>query len=114
MAEKPRRPQPHPDDFMLVSVALEFRAKLNPEANDPPPFEATAIEYTPPAAEAAEYLESVARAIRERRLYGFLQQQCAQSAVGAREWIRKTTEEALAEAYGEEAKQKFSDDGKLT
>jgi hypothetical protein len=69
MAKKTRSPEPHPDDFMLVTVSLEFQAKLNPEVGDPPPLDATsATEYTLRAEEAADYLEEVVRAIRERRL----------------------------------------------
>ena len=95
---KPKKPMPHPDDFMVVSVSLEFRAKLNPEVEDPPPFDMTALEYTPPTGEAADYLQRVVNAIRERRLYGFMVQEIAESAVGAGDWIEKTTEEILAEA----------------
>src|SRR5262249_33148923 len=98
MAKKMGKPEPHPDDFMLVTVSLEFRAKLNPEVSDPSPFDTTEIEYTLPAAEAADYLEKVLAAIRERRLYGFMLQDAAETRVGADEWIKKTTEEAIAEA----------------
>ena len=104
MSEKPEKPMPHPDDLMVVTVSLEFRAKPNPEVEDPPLFDTTALEYTPPAGEAAEYLEKVVNAIRERRLYGFMVQDFAESAVGAGDWIEKTTAEVLAEAraHGEE------------
>ena len=102
MARKLGRPEPHPDDFMLVTVSLEFRAKINPDVSDPPPFDTTALEYTLSAAEAADYLEKVVGAIRERRLYGFMLQDAAESAVSAGEWIEKTTEEAIAEARAHE------------
>ena len=55
---------------MCVTVSLQFRAKLNPDVDDPLPFDITeATSYCLPAAEAADYLEQVAKAIRERRLY---------------------------------------------
>ncbi len=98
MAKKTGKPEPHPDDFMLVTVSLEFRAKPNPEVSDPPTFDTTEIQYTMPAAEAADYLERLASAARERRLYGFMVQETAESAVGAREWIEKTIDEVFAEA----------------
>jgi hypothetical protein len=102
--DEPEKPVPHPDDFMIVTVSLEFRAKPNPEVGDPPPFDMTELEYTPPAGETADYLQKVANAIRERRLYGFMVQDFAESAVGAGDWIEKTTAEVLAEAraHGEE------------
>ena len=95
MREKPMR---HPDDFMVVTVSLEFRAKLNPEVKDPPPFDLTEVEYTPPKEEAADYLENVVNAIRAKRLYGFMVQEIAESAVGAGDWIEKSIEEVIAEA----------------
>jgi hypothetical protein len=102
--DEPERPVPHPDDFMIVTVSLEFRAKPNPEVGDLPPFDMTELEYTPPAGETADYLQKVVNAIRERRLYGFMVQDFAESAVGAGDWIEKTTAEVLAEAraHGEE------------
>jgi hypothetical protein len=101
MSEKPEKLVPHPDDFMIVTVSLGFRAKPNPEVEDPPPFDLTELEYTPPAGEAADYLQSVVNAIRERRLYGFMMQEFAESAVGAGDWIEKTIEEVIAEARTE-------------
>ncbi len=98
MAKKTTKPEPHPDDFMLVTVSLEFRAKPNPEVSDPPPFDTTGIQYTMAATEAADYLERLASAARERRLYGFMVQDFAESAVGAGDWIEKTIDEILAEA----------------
>jgi hypothetical protein len=104
MRDKPGNPVPHPDDYMVVTLTIEFRAKLNPEVEDPPPFDMTELEYTPPTDEAADYLEKVINAIRQRRLYGFMVQEIAESAVGAGDWIEKTTAEVLAEAraHGEE------------
>ena len=98
MAERKERPRPHPDDFMIVTVSLEFRAKPNPKSSDPPPFDATAvIEYALSAAEAAEYLEKLVSAIRDRRLYGFMTQHAAEAHVGAGEWIKETAEVTIPE-----------------
>jgi DMSO/TMAO reductase YedYZ molybdopterin-dependent catalytic subunit len=104
MRDKPGNPMPHPDDYMVVTLTIEFRAKLNPEVEDPLPFEMTELEYTPPTDEAAAYLEEVINAIRQRRLYGFMVQEIAESAVSAGDWIEKTTAEVIAEAgaHGEE------------
>lgn len=101
MSERPRKPIPHPDDFMVVTLSLEFRAKPNPSVEDPPSFEMAESQYTPPIEEAAEYLESVVNAIRAKRLYGFMVQEFAESAVGAGDWIEKTIEEVIAEARTE-------------
>ena len=101
MAKKTERPAPHPDDFMVVGVFLAFQAKLNPDVDDPLPLDATEIEETFSATDAADYLEKVLSAINERRLYGFMLQQRAESAVGAGEWIEKTFEEVIAEATAE-------------
>ena len=103
MAKKTERPAPHPDDFMIVAVSLAFQAKLNPEVDDPPPLHGIAIEETFTAADAADYLEKVIGAIRERRLYGFMLQEQAESAVGAGQWIKQTIEEVVAEATTENA-----------
>jgi hypothetical protein len=101
MAKKTERPLPHPDDFMVVTLSLEFRAKPNPEVEDPLPFELSASKYTPPNEEAADYLEKVVNAIRERRLFGFMMQEGAESAVAAGDWIEKPIEEVIAEARTE-------------
>lgn len=101
MAKKTAPPEPHADDFMVVSVSLTFQAKPSPDDDDPPPLHTTAIEETFAAAEAADYLEKVIGAIRERRLYGLMLQEQAESAVGAGQWIKKTIEEVVAEATTE-------------
>jgi hypothetical protein len=101
MIKKARRPVAHPDDFMMVGLYLAFQAKLNPEVDDPQPLDATEIEETFAAADAADFLEKVVSAIRERRLYGFMLQEQAESAVGAADWIEKTIEEVIAEARTE-------------
>ena len=103
MAKKTERPVPHPDDFMIVGISLAFQAKLNPEVDDPQPFDAPEIEETFTAADAADYLEKVVSAIRERRLYGFMLQEQAECAVGAGDWIKKSIEEVIAEATAENA-----------
>lgn len=101
MKEKPAKPVPHPDDFVTVTISLAFQAKLNPDTDDPPPLGAAEIEDTFRAAEATDYLEKLISAIRERRLYGLLVQEQAQSAVGAGQWIGKTLAEVFAEATAE-------------
>jgi hypothetical protein len=103
MAKKPERPTQHADDLMVVSICLAFQAKLNPDDDDPPPIHTTEIEETFRAADAADYLEKVVVAIRERRLFGFMLQEQAESAVGARQWIEKTIDEVVAEARTENA-----------
>jgi hypothetical protein len=101
MITKQKKAMPHPDDFMVVTVALAFQAKLNPEVEDPMPFDAIGIEETLAAADAADYLEKMVSAIRERRLYGLMLQEQAESAVGAGDWIEKTFEDIMAEAAAE-------------
>jgi len=103
MKEKPAKPVPHPDDFVTVTISLAFQAKLNPDTDDPPPLDAIEIEETFRAADATDYLEKVVSAIRERRLFGFMLQEQAESAVGAGDWIEKTFEEVIAEATAENA-----------
>jgi hypothetical protein len=107
MAKKTERPTPHPDDLMAVSICLTFQAKLNPDDDDPPPFHTTEIEETFRAGDAADYLEKVVGAIRERRLYGFMLQEQAESAVCAGQWIEKTIEEIIAEAEAENVDARF-------
>jgi hypothetical protein len=103
MKEKLAKPVPHPDDFVTVTICLTFQAKLNPDDDDPPPFHMTEIEETFRAADAADFLEKVVGATRERRLYGFMLQEQAECAVGAGQWIKKTIEEIVAEATTENA-----------
>jgi hypothetical protein len=112
MAEDKKLATPHPDDFVCVTLALDFQAKLNPEADDPPPVNFSGFESSLRASDAADFLESVVRAIRDRRLYAFMVQQAAESAVGAGEWIEKSPEEVFSEACGDanEAEQKSSRD----
>jgi hypothetical protein len=97
MEKKQERPDRTPDDFMVVTLSLDFQAKLNPKADNPQPFETTGLQYSMPASEAVDYLEAVVRAAREKRLYAFMIQDSAECAVRAGEWIEKTVEEILAE-----------------
>jgi len=61
------------------------------------PFETTGLQYSMGATEAVDYLEAVVRAVREKRLYGFMVQDAAECAVQAGDWIGKTVEEILEE-----------------
>jgi len=101
MAKKTELPAPRPDDLMIVTISLAFQAKPNPEVDDPPPFDSIAIEQTFAAADATDYLEKMIGAIREGRLFGFMMQEQAESAVAARQWIKKTIEEVVAEGTTE-------------
>lgn len=78
-----------PDDFMVVTIGLEFRAKQNPDVADPMPMDGPmSIDVCLPAEEkTAAFLEQIAEAIRDGRLYGFMAQQHAELPVGAGEWI---------------------------
>jgi hypothetical protein len=88
----------HPDDFMVVSVSLEFRAKVNPAMPNPCPLDAGGEHsWCLPAADAAEELEALLSAIHERRLYGFMVQRSAELPVGCGEWIEKTDTEYVEE-----------------
>lgn len=98
MAKKAERPASHPDELMTVSICLTLQAKPNPHADDPPPFHTTELEQTFRAADAADFLDKVVGAVRERRVYGFMLQEQAESAVRAGQWIEMTAEEIIAEA----------------
>lgn len=89
--------EPHPDDFMTVTLSLELRAKPNPHSSDPRPFDTTGIHLVMAANDATECLEKVVAAIRERRLYGFMVQDAAESHVGAGE-IEETVDDLISEA----------------
>lgn len=97
MSDHPLESIPHPDDLILVGVYFVFQAKLNPSVANPPPLLAPELEQTFEALDAADYFDRVSEAIRERRLFGFLFQEQAESAVGAGDWIAKTDEEVMAE-----------------
>lgn len=99
---KKQKERVHPDDLMVVTVSLEFQAKINPQESDAPAFETTAVELCLPAPEAAEYVQEVLDAIKGRRLYGFMVQELAGSAVDAGQWIKKPLEELRAEASSSE------------
>ena|SRR5579859_2189678 len=100
-----KRTTPHPDDFMTIILSLEFRAKPNPESSDPPPFDTMGAEFTFAACDAVECLEKVVTAIRERRLYGFMVQDAAESHVGAGEWLEETIEDLIAKARAEQERE---------
>jgi hypothetical protein len=58
----------------------------------------TEVSYCLPGEEeTAQWLEDIAKAIRERRLYGFMMQFSAESPVATGEWIEKPLSEVLAE-----------------
>ena len=97
MTKKTERTKLHPDDLMVVTVSLELRAKLNPEVEDPLPFDMVEFQNTLPAGAAVDFLEEIVSAIRERRFYGFMVQEIAENAVSAGDWIKKTDAEVLAE-----------------
>jgi len=82
-------PDPHPDDFMLITIEVDFQAKVNPDSKEPMPVDGCGpMQYSLPAdPNTADYLEGIAKAIRERRLYGWLQQECAEMPVSTEEWI---------------------------
>ena len=82
---------PHPDDFIEVHATLKFRAKVNPEATDPAPVVWTDVGIELSAAHAADFLEDVVRATRERRLYGFMLQYSAEGQ--ADDWLKGTVED---------------------
>jgi hypothetical protein len=103
MITKPKKPMPHPDDFIVIGISLTFQAELNPEAQDPPALDVIEILETMGTAEAPEYLEKVVSAVRDRRLYGLMQQQAAESAVGSGDWIEKLPEDLIAEATADDA-----------
>ena len=98
MSEEQTKSVPHPDDLIVVGIYFAFQAKLNPNIEDPMPPYAPEIEQTFEAPEAADYLDKVTDAIRERRLFGFLFQEQAESAVSTGEWIARPVDEVIAEA----------------
>jgi hypothetical protein len=97
MSKEPTKSAPHPDDLILIGIYFSFQAKLNPNIEDPVPLYAPELEQTFEAADAADYLDKVADAIRERRLFGFLFQEQAESAVSTGEWIARPVEELIAD-----------------
>jgi hypothetical protein len=80
------------EDLMVVNVGMELRAKPNPEISDCEIQGVLCYDACLPAGvDAAEFLESMAEAIREGRLYGFMQQEAAECSVGAQEWVPNET-----------------------
>lgn len=101
---KKEKERVHPDDLMVVTVSLDFQAKINPRETHAPEFETTSVELCLPASEAAEYVQEVLDAIKGRRLYGFMVQEMASSAVDAGQWIKKPLAELRAEALDQDHK----------
>ena len=46
MSQRSAKSTKHPDDFMVVSVSLQFQAKHNPDVADPQPLDFTELENT--------------------------------------------------------------------
>ena len=92
------------DDLMTVTVEFSFQGKTAPlppgaDPEDMPAIDGS-VEYalTLPAEDAtADYLEKIAKAIRERRLYGFMQQECADAHVAGGQWIQKSIDDLTRE-----------------
>jgi hypothetical protein len=85
-----------PDDLMLVSINLTFNAKSI--VDDHPIDVSTEFETCLPAEEeTAAYLRSIADAIDEGRLFGFMQQESASCPVNCGEWVERTVEDQAAE-----------------
>lgn len=77
----------HPDDFMVVTVEIEFRAKTNPDSQDPPPVDVCHYQYTMSADAAPDELNEIITAIEERRLFGWVMQKQAEVVVSSGEWV---------------------------
>jgi hypothetical protein len=84
-----QRDEPQPDDFMIVTIGLAFQAKENPGNSEPHPVDFTidTVTYLPAEEDTADLLEQIAKAIRERRLFGFAAQWCAELPVATGEWV---------------------------
>ena len=79
-----------PDSLMVVNIELEFRAKES-KAKDAPAIGFTSWSISLPSEEdTAELLDGISDAIREERLYGFMQQLAAEGPVSSGEWTAKT------------------------
>ena len=81
-----------------VTVALKFNAQVNPKDDGAPPLGVTETEITLEAVEAADYLEQVLAAARERRLYGLMVAEAAESHVASGSWVGLTIDDVLATA----------------
>jgi hypothetical protein len=94
------------DEFMVITLITEFRGKLHPKfkaeeekAGEVPQLDhIKACHYTLPAGEdGAVYLEKIVKAIREKRLYGFMIQDSADSHCSAKEWVELTNDDVFAD-----------------
>lgn len=88
---------PHPDDFMVVTISLEIRAKTNPDFDDPSDVGIIAHKRVLAASRVEEFLAQVLSAVRERRLYGLMAQAAAESSVGSGEWIATEINDLMAD-----------------
>lgn len=77
------KPPVHIDDLMCITVEIELRAKGNVDG-----FHCGTAGCMP-ASECVEYLETVIKAIKERRLYGWVCQESAQAAVETGEFVEE-------------------------
>jgi len=88
----------HPDDFMSVTISIDFDAKANPMNPDTEKMIPLSMQFTLPANEISEDLQDILDAIEERRLYGFVCQRCAQMNIEVGEWVEKSFADKVAEA----------------
>ncbi|MCC8935696.1 hypothetical protein H8A99_04080 [Bradyrhizobium sp. Arg68] len=83
---------------MTITVALRFNAQVNSKDEEAPPLGVTETETTWAATEAADDLERILAAVRERRLYSFMVAEAAVSHMAVGSWLGLTVKEVLAEA----------------
>jgi hypothetical protein len=109
MPKKIEKQISHPDDFMVVRIGLELRARSNPNVENPAGLETIMHERVLGAARAADYVERVLGAIRDRRLYGLMMQLAAESSVGASEWVAMEVHDSIAEIHAHRSEDGSSD-----
>lgn len=90
------------DDFMLVTIELNFSAKNNPDGDGDDDFDQLSgiSQYVTTLGsdeDTAAFLERIAKAIRERRLYGLMQQERADACCDGGQWIEKTAQDLADE-----------------
>lgn len=91
MADVPH--EKSPDDFMVVTISLEFRAKRKKGGRPVDvPVEWT---WTTSAGDGdlGSVLEKIADAAYDGRLFGLLQELCAENAILADEWQELTLDD---------------------
>jgi hypothetical protein len=98
MKKKAEQPVSHPDDLIVVGIRFSFQAKENPDGDDRLPLPAVDIEQTFEAPDSVEFLDEVVAAIRDRRLFGFIMQERANTAVSSGDWVKKTFKEMISES----------------